>query len=55
MIMHSVHKRIQRNVENPILLLLGLAIFLVVFCIAMGLSKIKDTFKNLWDGLWASG
>ena len=52
MIMRSVHNRMKRNLDNPILMLLGLAIFLIVFCIGMILGNIKDTFKNLWDRLY---
>ena len=44
--MRSVHKRMERN-ENPILMLLGLATFLILFCIVIICEKVKDTYKNL--------
>ena len=45
--MRSVHNRMQRNIDNPILMLLGLATFLILFCIGMVLGKIKDIFIDL--------
>ena len=46
MIMKSVHNRMKRNIDNPILQLLGLAVFLILFCIGMGLKKMKGIFKK---------
>lgn len=45
MIMRSVHSRLRRK-DNPILLLLGGMLVLVIFCVVVGLTKVSDIFKS---------
>ena len=57
MIMRSVHNRMERNIDNPILMVLGLVIFLTMFCIAAVCEKVNDTYKNVLGRviLWRNG
>ena len=49
MIMKSIHNKLN---NNSVAVMLGTALLLIVFCIFVGLGKLKDTFKNIWDSLY---